>query len=73
MENYNPCEPDTTAITPVDERVAIYQLLTQQTRGEIDFLTDFHAKLNLWARHGFQFGRDNEGNIVMIEPVVATT
>lgn len=65
--NNNLQKPDRGPITPVDERVAVYQLLLQIKTGYIEEEQAYDL-LRMWARHSFSFGRDNMGDIVMIEP-----
>lgn len=67
MGNDNLERPDMGPITPVKEREALYQLLLQAKTGYIED-EQLYDLLRLWSKHSFSFGRDNTGNIVMIEP-----
>lgn len=67
--NNNLVRPDRGPITPVDEKVAVYQLLLQIKTGYIEEEQAYDL-LRMWARYSFSFGRDNTGDIVMIEPEI---
>lgn len=54
-------------IKPVNERVAIYQLLLELKRGLTED-EEVYDCLRLWARQGFSFGRDYNGTVVMLDP-----
>jgi hypothetical protein len=73
MNDYTDLQkPDREPITPVDDRIAIYQLFLELKRGFIEN-EHFYNQLVLWARFGFSFGRDNRGSIVLIEPQFTPT
>jgi hypothetical protein len=65
--NNNLERPDMGPIKPVDEKVAIYQLLLESKRGLVED-EQVYDSLKLWARFDFTFGHDNTGTIVMVEP-----